>query len=229
MELIKAEFEKIMLYIKDNPGFGYDIISEITRHICISSINMINQIRDIQSRDIKNILNLSPILIDKKIRKRYKKHEIAYVHYPMPLNYKNFYQELYEHIHETVRNGEKILICCEKGNDKSPTVVINYLLRRMYLMEYNKKSPKEMKKTLKKFKLLDIIKFIKNVRSCTLLSNEYVQQLLFIESQIKGQLMEFLGEESSDSSSDESSSLEYFDSVEDFRNSLYIINDELKQ
>jgi predicted protein tyrosine phosphatase len=198
---IPKKVQEIKKYLDQNAGPGINTIDQITPHIFISSYSVACDARVLRQYKIKNVLYLNGCASPKHILKLYKELEVTQDHIFMQdsvMKYDEFSEILetaYKIILGIVENKKNILIHCEQGISRSPTIVMYYLLKRFYLLSL-KISMEEFQKTGKKEKLknlidpfdsrlLEIVKLVKTRRACIYPNLYFVNLLLIVEQNLK--------------------------------------------
>jgi hypothetical protein len=191
---MSANFKSIIKYLKENPGPGFNKITEITTNILMSDFDNSCDIEILKSYGIRTILDVSNIERDPELIKQFDKKRINYVAINTPTNFDvlsiekfaNYINTGYDIIHASVTKNNKILVHCIDGVNISAVFVIYYLLKRYYLCNFliNIDSTRKIADPDHYF-LLDIIKFIKDRRLCIEPDASLIMQLTRIESAIK--------------------------------------------
>lgn len=104
----------------------------------------------------------------------YKNHNIKNLHirlfdYP-DQNISDYFDSSYQFINYFINRNENVLVHCRAGISRSTTIIVNYLLRKLYENSLVKTTPKET--------LLQIINYIRNKRPFINPNDGFIQQLL---------------------------------------------------
>jgi hypothetical protein len=181
---VQYEVKTILSYLRKNESAGMNHFSEITSHIFVCNNKYPDNVPLLCSYKIRNVINVSGKEQKYEIEELYKRKKIK-VHNMTSKDY----DLSYDVIHDSVKNAKKILIYCETGSDNSIVLVLNYLLRRYYTLNY------KVNENLIDFSfyyLISILKFVKNARLCANPTPQQVYDLIIQEFKYK-KLFEPLG------------------------------------
>ena len=207
---VKRTITNIMKYLERNQGPGMSSLNEITPNIYCSDYDTACNAEMLNDNRIYTVISLGNEK-SKAVLAAYKKRKITNIQYSIEddprQSLAEVFFETYDIILNTVGDGRKILIHCNAGVSRAPSVIIAYLLHRQYLISYHKYRA-QMETTdirdeiryqklqdlcrLDDSKLLGIIKFIKRVRPCISPNPGFIQQLFLFERYLKGHIMEEL-------------------------------------
>lgn len=206
--IFRKEHYNIHTFLHSDIGFSINSINQLTSHIYISNDFMTDDISELKHCKIKNIYNISNALKGKKIIKKYKKCGIKYISVPITNDINSLCTSSYQEITTAVESNQKILIAGTEKTSLAYLVIIYYFVRRYYMLAEVrfKSNPDSLHKKINpnKFALLSIIKFIREHRTCLMLSDSHIAYLLKFEYNIKL----FLYEKYKKSSDEEYSSYE---------------------
>jgi len=199
-DILTNEFTNVMKYLDHHVAPMIDFISEVSSHLYLSSFDPACDINTLMEMDIDGVLYLSDRCYkDEEILNDYKLNEIE--HYFIPLldepsqDLSDAFNKSYNIITSYVEKDKKILIHCESGISRCATILCGYLLKRQYMVSFNKyKHIKNLyiKKQLytglisvNQYLLTKILKYIKQYRQCVYPNPGFVQQLLMLEYRLK--------------------------------------------
>ena len=192
---IENEVQTITAYLRrESGGPGLNQFSELTEHIYLSSWVGASNREALKDYNIERIICLSG---EKKPRSLMDTYDVFNIeHKVLPVADSNeedisrYFELVYSEIHKSVEANENILVHCYAGSSLSASFVIYYYLKRYYMTNFGKHANRDYELVdPQKFYLLDIIKFVKQYRSCIEPSAEFVHQLLMAETFIKKRLM----------------------------------------
>lgn len=192
---------EIVQYLQNNKGPGYSKTSEITSHIYISNWDNACDMSNLKDHDIQGILHLGEDPKPDKILKGYQKikmeHHYIKIDDSTSANIMAHLDICYEYIRRFIEADKNILVHCNEGVSRAPTVVAYYLLKRYYLTNFRRadgiRSVKNRELVSPEMSfVLDIIKFIKQSRQCIVPNPGFVQQLLIMEHRMKHNLRDII-------------------------------------
>ena len=187
---LQALHKRIIKYLDDNAGPGYHSFSQITTHIFISNWEHACDIKILKENSVKAVLTISlndftPDLKKSLASTRIEQLNIAIDDTPQA-EIRPHLESAYNFIHKHVSEKRNILIHCQAGVSRSPTFVIYYLMRRLYMTNFMR----SMAETYNligqhNYHIEEILKFIKLRRPAVNPNPGFIWQLLVIEHNIK--------------------------------------------
>jgi protein-tyrosine phosphatase len=195
---IESEVQKITTYLRREAGGpGLNHFSELTEHIFLSSWVGGSNREALKDYEIVRIICLSNEKKPRSLMDTYQVYNIE--HKALPLSdspdedISKYFELVYSEIHKSVENDENILIHCQSGQSLSAAFVIYYYLKRYYMTNFGKEVRRDYDMVNpQKFYLLEIIRFVKQYRSCAEPNAEFVHQLLMAETFIKKRLKQYI-------------------------------------
>jgi hypothetical protein len=207
---IKKTISTIITYLSKNGGPGMNTLSEVTTNIYCSNYEIACNAETLSDNRIYTVISLGDTK-PKTVLDDYKKRKIKNYHFSIAddpsQNLADVFLDTYELILGTVGDGRKILVHCNAGISRAPSIIIAYFLRRQYLISYNKylqeleesglveESRYKKMEDLCRFddsKLLTFIKFVKRARPCITPNPGFIQQMFLFERYIKSQIQQSL-------------------------------------
>jgi len=207
---IKKTIGTIINYLSKNGGPGINTLSEVTTNIYCSNFEIACNAETLINYRIYKVISLGAAK-PKATLDDYRKRKIKNYHFCITddpnQDLTNVFIHTYKLILDTVGDGRKILVHCDAGISRAPSIIIAYFLRRQYLISYNKylqeleefniveESRYKKMEDLCRFddsKLLTFIKFVKRARPCITPNPGFIQQLFLFERNIKNQITQSL-------------------------------------
>jgi protein tyrosine phosphatase len=120
-------------YIYDN-----DIV-EVFPHLYISNWYTSNNILELKNNNIKAVITVETRDKPDQIIDDYKNNNIDFKYlfaYDVPsFPIDIYFDDSYEFIDKHIKNGDNVLVHCYAGISRSATIILNYIIRKIY--EYN--------------------------------------------------------------------------------------------
>jgi len=195
---LKSECDRIIRILQVTAGPGMHKLNEITPNIWISSRDKAINVDELKDYDIKTVICLSepmPEKIIRQYRRRHIEHNQITIDDSPTQNIREVLRKTYDIILSSAVQQHKVLVHCDSGVSRASMVVIGYMLRRSYMVSFEKykRNPKQKKKIAllrelinpTNVVLLKVIKFIKASRPCIEPNPGFVWQLLIYEQHLK--------------------------------------------
>lgn len=202
----KKTIDGITRYLTNNGGPGMANLNEITPNIYCSDYDIACTTDILSDNRIYTVISLGDTK-SREVLAAYKKLKIKNYQFDIAdnpnQNLADVFLQTYDLILDAVGDGRKVLVHCNAGVSRAPSVIIAYLMRRSYLISYNKYMQELQhidlieEDRLQKLvnlcrmddsRLLAIIKFVKRVRPCIAPNPGFVQQLFLYERFLKSQI-----------------------------------------
>ena len=199
--LIKKQQNSICKYLRNNSGPGINNINEITPSIFISDYENSKDIGLLREYNIKHVINLSDCdkletFLNKMRKVKIKEHRI-FIRDEPGQSLTAAMNDTYDIIQEIIDSKKKVLIHCNAGVSRAPSILISYFMRRQYMISYEKyiritKVKTKHQRFLELINpdnsiLLKIIKWIKTARPCINPNPGFIYQLIVLEHELKRQ------------------------------------------
>ena len=191
---IEGEVQKITAFLRrETGGPGLNQFSELTKHVYLSSWVGASNREALKDYSIERIICLSGEKKPRSLMDTYDVYNIE--HKALPLmdspeeDISRYFELVYVEIQKSVENDENILVHCHAGSSLSASYIMYYYLKRFYMTNFGKDVKRDYEMVSpQNFYLIDIIKFVKQYRSCVEPNAEFIHQLLMAETFIKKRL-----------------------------------------
>jgi predicted protein tyrosine phosphatase len=240
-EHLQKTLEGMIKYANSNRSPGMSNISEITQHVSLSDLPVSTNIAQLRANAVEAILYLGDDNKPPKVLQAYKKKKIAHKYVQIEDSPKapigKVFEDCYNFIHVAVAAEKRVLVHCAAGVSRSPTVIIYYLLKRYYMINY--RTTTKLTKQLvnyEKYFAPDVLEMVKDARPCVCPNPGFLKVLLMVEYQMKvmfersireefaikyGSLKKILGDNGNDVDSDDDDC----DPVQDLEEMINILID----
>ncbi len=179
------QIKTINNYLSRNASPGMTYFSEITSNIYICGYELSIDLELLKNYKIQNIINLSGVKKPENVKRGYAKMKInewtLEVGDSPEDDIAEYFDKTYDIIHESVRQKHHILVHSQNSISRSVAIVANYLLRRFYTINYT--SMEDLVDG--DYFLLQILKFIKQSRTCAHPNAGFIKQLILEEYRLK--------------------------------------------
>lgn len=192
---IVFELKKIKSFLDRNVGPGMNYFSEITPHIYICNYVATVNVDTLKKYKITNVINISGDPKDEKVMYEYKRKKIKEwlitVGDSPTDKIDDYFADTYEYIYTVINNGGVVAIHGQDSVSRAPAIIAYYLLRRYYIASYkNEEIQDEL--ISNRYYLLDIIKYIKEIRQCIHPNPGFIEKLLFAEYRLKKEFESYI-------------------------------------
>jgi protein-tyrosine phosphatase len=111
-------------------------INEIVPHLYLSNWYTSNNIDVLQKYKIKAVITLETNPKPSHILAYYQKYNIDNMYITIPdipdADIMQYFDETYNFINKHIMKGENVLVHCMAGISRSSTIVLNYIIKKMY-------------------------------------------------------------------------------------------------
>jgi len=140
---LKYTYKVKMTFV--NPDKNYilyetTVINELTPHVFVSNWERSNNPKIMEMFDIKAVLTIETMPKPAQIIKYYKDNNINFLYLSLvdkpTENIYKYFDISYEFINKHTSKGENVLVHCAAGVSRSVTLVLNYMIRKLYETKY---------------------------------------------------------------------------------------------
>lgn len=188
---MESHFDKIKTFLHKNTGPGVLNFSRLTTHIFLSTIKTAHSAKVLNVKKVRTLIYFGNKL-DFKKEAKLKKHNIKIYKIPLSnIDSEHIIKGLESCIHilsSCLARKQNIVLTCDTGYSISPSIFLAFFLTRQYTLKIQKTQSIKILNNLKSPNfsiLLDLIKFIKEIRPSVEPRDAFIHQLLEYELFLK--------------------------------------------
>lgn len=191
---IASEYIRLKTHFEDKNNFtieNNDDITQITDHIFLSNRDQAENLGKLIENNIKYIIIFTDIPPNQQFVKMYEKSKIKTMYFSVKDKESEnigakYFTPTYDTINTITERGENVLLACDDGISRSPTIVIAYYLK----MYYDNITPDVIYED-PSCRLTSIIIFILLRRKCISPNFGFIKQLLVYEELLRKKLLNY--------------------------------------